>query len=240
MIAWMLPARMRRGLNAVLLLALGFSLTGCGILGSHEPQRGVVDPHQPKELEMVSMPPYVIEPPDELEVSVRPAAVEMPLTSVIVQADGVVDLGFVGDVYLAGLTLAQAEQKIAEHLDPIARQKQIKEPVDVSVRLVNGSQSKYYYVMGVVTTQGKFPIVGNETVLDAVLAAGLLAKSQPDNAYVVRPHPVNGRDQILKIDWEGIKERGDTMTNYQIFPGDRLIVPGGRPPNKLGVLLFGR
>jgi hypothetical protein len=30
------------------------------------------------------------------------------------------------------------------------------------------------------------------------------------------------------------------MTNYQIFPGDRLIVPGGRPPNKLGVLLFGR
>lgn len=240
MTARMLPARPRRGLNAVFLLALGGSLTGCGILGSHQPQPGVVDPHQPKELEMVSMPPYVIEPPDELEVSVRPAAAEMPLTSVTVQADGVVDLGFIGDVYLAGLTLAQAEQKIAEHLEPIAQEKRIKEPIEVSVRLVNGSQSKYYYVLGVVTTQGRFPIVGNETVLDAILAAGLMAKSQPEKAYLVRPHPVNGQDQILRIDWDGIKNRGDTMTNYQLFPGDRLVVPGGRPPNKLGVLLFGR
>jgi polysaccharide biosynthesis/export protein len=239
MIERMLPAPALWGLKAFCLLAMGLSLTGCGIIGSHRTQQGVVDPHQPKELEMVSMPPYVIEPPDELEISVRPTAVEMPLTSVTVQADGVVDLGFIGDVYLAGLTLAQAELKIAEHLEPIARQKRIKEPIDVSVRLVNGSQSKFYYVMGTVTTQGRFPIVGNETVLDAILAAGLLTKSQPENAYLVRPHPVNGRDQILKIDWEGIKERGDTMTNYQLFPGDRLIVPGGRPPSKLRVLLFG-
>jgi polysaccharide export outer membrane protein len=239
MTAWMLPAPLNRGLKALGLLALGFSLTGCGIIAGHGAQRGVVDPHQPKELEMVSMPPYVIEPPDELEISARPASVEMPLTSVTVQADGVVDLGFIGDVYLAGLTLAQAEQKIAEHLEPIAREKRVKDPVDVSVRLVNGSQSKYYYVLGTVTTQGRFPIVGNETVLDAIITAGLLAKSQPEGAYLVRPHPVNGRDQILKIDWQGIKERGDTMTNYQLFPGDRLIVPGGRPPSKLRVLLFG-
>ena len=241
MTARMLPARTRRGLTAAFLLALGCSLTGCGIMGSHHSQpQGVVDPHQPKELEMVSMPPYVIEPPDELEISVRPASVEMPLTSVTVQADGVVDLGFIGDVYLAGLTLAQAEQKIAEHLEPFARQKRVKEAVDVSVRLVNGSQSKYYYVLGTVTTQGRFPIIGNETVLDAILAAGLLAKSRPEDAYLVRPHPVNAHDQILKIDWDGIKNRGDTMTNYQLFPGDRLVVPGGRPPNKLAVLLFGR
>jgi len=240
MTASLLLAVLRRGLLALILLAMGLTLTGCGILGSHDRQPGIVDPHQPKELEMVSMPPYVIEPPDELEISVRPASVEIPLTSVTVQADGVVDLGFVGDVYLAGLTLADAERKIAEHLEPIARNKQIKDPIDVSVRLVNGSQSKYYYVLGVVTTQGRFPIIGNETVLDAILTAGLLAKSQPEKAYLVRPHPMNGQDQILSIDWDGIKNRGDTTTNYQLFPGDRLIVPGGRPPNKLSVLLFGR
>jgi polysaccharide export outer membrane protein len=240
MTARMLPARMRRTLNALGLLAMGFSLAGCGVIGGGHSSQAVVDAHQPRELEMVSMPPYVIEPPDELEISVRPAAVEMPLTSVTVQADGVVDLGFMGDVYLAGLTLAQAEQKIAEQLEPFARERRIKAPVEVSVRLVNGSQSKFYYVMGVVTTQGRFPIIGNETVLDAILAAGLLVKSQPSKAYLVRPHPVNGRDQILKIDWDGIRDRGDTMTNYQLFPGDRLIVPGGRPPNKLGVALFGK
>jgi polysaccharide export outer membrane protein len=241
MTAWMLPARSRRGLSAALLLAAGFSLSGCGILGAHHSRdEAVVDPHQPKELEMVSMPPYVIEPPDELEVSVRPAGLEMPLTTVTVQADGVVDLGFIGDVYLAGLTLVDAERKIAEHLEPIAAQKRIKESVDVSVRLVNGSQSKYFYVLGVVLNQGKFPIAGNETVLDAIIGAGLQSKSRPEDAYVVRPHPMNAHDQILKVDWDGIKNRGDTTTNYQLFPGDRVIVPGGRPPNKLGVLLFGR
>ncbi len=236
------PTRTRRALSTAYFCALSWSFAGCGLMGGHQdqPPHAVVDPHQPKELEMVSMPPYVIEPPDELEISVRPSSVEIPLTSVTLQADGVVDLGFAGDVYLAGLTLAQAEQKIAEHLEPLAQARRIKEPIDVSVRLVNGSQSKYYYVMGTVTTQGRFPIIGNESVLDAILAAGLLARSRPEDAYLVRPHPVNGADQILKIDWDGIKNRGDTMTNYQIVPGDRLIVPGGRPPNKLGVLLFGR
>jgi polysaccharide biosynthesis/export protein len=239
MIARMLSAPGRQRLCVLCLLASALTMGGCGMMGKHQPQLGVVDPHQPKELEMVSMPPYVIEPPDELEVSVRPTAVEMPLSTVTVQADGVVDLGFIGDVYLAGLTLAQAEQKIAEHLEPFARQKQVREPVEVSVRLVNGSQSKFYYVIGSVTTQGRFPILGNETVLDAILAAGLRSSSQPQKAYLVRAHPPNAHDQILRIDWDGIKERGDTMTNYQIFPGDRLIVPGGRPPGLLGSLFGG-
>ena len=240
MIAWTLsaPGR-RRQFLAWTLIALVGSSAGCGAMGKHKPQPGCVDPNQPRELEMVSMPPYVIEPPDELEISVRPAAVELPLTTVTVQADGVVDLGFIGDVYLAGLTLSQAEQKIAEHLDPIARRRKVREPVEVSVRLVNGSQSKFFYVMGAVTTQGRFPIVGNETVIDALLTAGLRSNSNPEKAYLVRPHPINGPDQILKIDWEGIKNRGDTMTNYQLFPGDRLVVPGGRPPGLLGSLFGG-
>jgi len=238
MIAWTLPAFGRRRLAALALLALASS-TGCGLVGKHTPQPGIVDPHQPRELEMVSMPPYVIEPPDELEISVRPASMEMPLTTVTLQADGVVDLGFAGDVYLAGLTLAQAELKVAESLDPIARRKKVREPIEVSVRLVNGSQSKFYYVLGSVTTQGRFPIIGNESVLDAILAAGLRTNSQPQKAYLVRPHPPTGQDQILKIDWDGIKERGDTMTNYQIFPGDRLIIPGGRSPGLLGSLFGG-
>jgi polysaccharide biosynthesis/export protein len=241
MIAWTLSARWPRRLGAFSVLATAFALAtaGCGMAGKHQPQMGIVDPHQPKELEMVSMPPYVIEPPDELEISVRPVAVEVPLTTVTVQADGVVDLGFLGDIYLAGLTLAQAEQKLAEHLQPFAVEKKVREPIEVSVRLVNGSQSKFFYVIGAVTTQGRFPIIGNETVLDAVLAAGLRSNSQPQKAYLVRAHPPNAHDQILKIDWDGIKDRGDTMTNYQIFPGDRLIIPGGRPPGLLGSLFGG-
>ncbi len=239
MITSMVAAGFRRQLGVWFLLGLGWSMAGCGMMDKHKPQPGVVDIHQPRELEMVSMPPYVLEPPDEIEISVRPTAMEIPLTTVTVQADGVVDLGFAGDVYLAGLTLGQAEMKIAEHLDAQAARKRVKEPVEVSVRLVNGSQSKFYFVLGSVTTQGRFPIQGNEDVLSAILAAGLRSNSRPDKAYLVRPHPTNAHDQILKIDWDGIRDRGDTVTNYQLMPGDRLIVPGGGQPGLLGSLFGG-
>ncbi len=203
------------------------------------PQLGIIDPTQPRELAMVSLPPYVIEPPDELEVSVRPSSSDLAMTTLTVQSDGTIDLGMAGEVYLAGLTLDQAELKIAEHLTNTIGQKTPREPYRVAIRLVNGSQSKSYYVLGTVTTQGKFPVTGNETLLDGILAAGLRSNSLPEKSYLVRPHPCGGPDQVLKIDWVSITQRGDTLTNYQIFPGDRIYVPGGKAPGLLGSLLGG-
>jgi polysaccharide export outer membrane protein len=242
MTAWTPSARRRRWaafLAGLLPLLAGCQGIGAAVAARKIPQYGEIDPTQPRELHMVSMPPYVIEPPDELEISVRPATPDLALTTATVQADGNVDLGFVGDVYLAGLTLDQAELKIAQHLEARAGPKAPRPRYQVSVRLVNGSPSKSYYVLGTVTTQGRFPVTGNETVLDAIVTAGLRSNSLPDKAYLVRPHPAGGPDQVLKIDWIGIKERGDTLTNYQIFPGDRIIVPGGRAPGLLSTLLGG-
>ena len=107
------------------------------------------------------------------------------------------------------------------------------------MRLSAGSQSKVYYVMGTVSTQGKFPVKGNETVLEVILAAGLKSNSVPEKSYLVRPHPTGGPDLVFKIDWCGIRDRGDTTTNYQIFPGDRIVVPGTRPPGLISTLLGG-
>ena len=94
-------------------------------------------------------------------------------------------------------------------------------------------------MLGTVSTQGKFPIKGNETVLDAILQAGLKSNSLPEKAYLVRPHPAGGCDQVLRIDWCAIKERGETITNYQLFPGDRVVVPGTHAPGLIGTLLGG-
>jgi len=242
-----MTARTHSASGRVLLVVVGFlpftiaALSGCaGLRDAHSakkvPQLGIIDPHQPRELQMVSMPPHVVEPPDELEVSVKPAIPDFTTTSVTVRPDGNIDLGFIDDVYVAGLTLSQVEQKIAQQL---ASHSGKRSNHQVSVRIVSGSLSKSYYVLGTVSTQGKFPVTGNDTVLDAILTAGLRSNSLPEKAYLVRPHPAGGPDQILKIDWVGIKERGDTLTNYQIFPGDRIIVPGGRAPGLLSTLLGG-
>ena len=190
---------------------------------------------------MVSMPPYVVEPPDELEISIRPAIADVNFTTLVVQSDGVLDLGYAGDVYVSGLTLAQVETKLAQHLDAFAasRGERSRGPTEVSTRLVNGSQSKFFYVLGTVSNQGRFPVTGNENVLDGIIAAGLRSNSLPQKAYLVRPHPNGAADQILKIDWVGIKERGDATTNYQLFPGDRIVVPGGKPPGLISSLVGG-
>jgi polysaccharide export outer membrane protein len=204
------------------------------------PQYGIIDPHQPRELQMTTLPPHVVAPRDELDIAVKPPVPDLTQSTFTVQPDGTIDLGFLGDVYVTGLTLAQAEIKLAQILMLNAGANPPRQPYKVSVRLASGSTSKSYYVIGTVTTQGRFPITGNETVLDAILTAGLRTNSLPEKSYLVRPHPAGGPDQVLRIDWFGIKDRGDTLTNYQVLPGDRIVVPGGKPPGLLSTLLGGK
>ncbi len=237
------PAMTYRTLGLLGLVLAPLTLaTGCGLMDGHRekkiPHLGCYDPNQPRELQMVSLPPYVVEPPDELEISVRPATLDLPLSSVIVKPDGNIDLGFAGEIYVSGLTMEEVERKLAQHFTRIAAAREIKDPVQVSVRLVNGSQSKQYYVLGTVSSPGAFPITGGETVLDGILRAGLRTNSLPEKAYLARPHPAGGPDQLLRIDWERIKN-GETYTNYQLLPGDRIIIPGGKPPGLLSTLFGG-
>jgi polysaccharide export outer membrane protein len=241
-------ARTLGSLGLPMTLAAGFALlapAGCnGLAKKHEaksiPQYGTIDAGQPGELRKVTQSQYVIEPPDELEIAVRPLYPGWNQVSFVVQADGFVDLGFGGEVYVYGLTLAEAEKRIAAQLNDRARTEEGKPSrrYHASVRLANG-QSKYYYVLGTVANPGRFKANANDTVLDGILQAGLRSNSLPEKAYLVRPHPLGGDDQVFKIDWFGIKDRGDTLTNYQLFPGDRIVVPGTRPPGLIKSLLGG-
>ena len=222
------------GLLAALVCLIG---TGCqSVPNAHQasrvPQFGGIDATQPAELRKVSLPAYTIDPPDELEISIRPSLPDWSANTFTVGSDGTVDLGFSGQVHVMGLTLADAEAKIAAQVDETSGASGHK----ASVRLSNG-QSKYYYVMGIVGAPGRFKVTGNETVLDAIMIAGLKTNSLPDKAYLVRPHPVGSADEVLAIDWQGIKDRGDTLTNYQIMPGDRVVVPGTKPPGLIRTLL---
>src|SRR5262249_52189600 len=99
--------------------------------------------------------------------------------------------------------------------------------VSVDVAAYN---SKVYYVVsdgggnGEVVT--RLPITGNETVLDAVgNVNGLSPVSSKHKIWIVRPSPAGSRcDQLLPVDWNAIARRGETVTNDQLLPGDRLYV----------------
>jgi protein involved in polysaccharide export with SLBB domain len=86
--------------------------------------------------------------------------------------------------------------------------------------------SKVYYVLGDVAQPGKLPWTGRETVLDAVncYAGGLIPTADPKDIKLVRPARAGKPTKIYPIDLEAILQKGDTRANYQLFPGDRIMV----------------
>ncbi|GAC1323863.1 MAG: hypothetical protein NVSMB14_17300 [Isosphaeraceae bacterium] len=239
----------RRPLCRLLPLAVLFA---CGCQTVRTPESKIAKSNIPGELRKTTMPDYVIEPPDTLIVEVYSALPGRPLardTEHLVRPDGKISLGFYGEVYVTGLTLDQAKEKIILHLrkylpdeslglikfdakgEPVLNKDGkpvLVDPVDsqrVSVDIASYS-SKVFYVQGDVGIAGRFPITGNETVLDALsYAGGLLPTAASQNIRLVRPGPPDGCcPQVLPVNYAAIVNAGDTTTNYQLMPGDRLVV----------------
>lgn len=185
-----------------------------------KPDIGVNNPHFPRELRMASHPMYVAEPPDVLYIEAPNILPNRPLLGErLIRQDGTISLGYYGQVHVAGLTLLEVENKIRKHLSRYVEDPQVY--VDVA-----SFNSKVYYVLGQVQQQGRLPVTGRETVLDAVLLAGGLTNyAYIDKMHVARPNPGGGCDQVLWVDWRAIAFCGDTRTNYQLLPGDRVVVP---------------
>ena len=73
--------RQRCALAASSLLVL----SGCTNLRSdcearRIPEYGIIAANQPREMQMASLPPYIVSPTDELEINVRPTSPDLTLT----------------------------------------------------------------------------------------------------------------------------------------------------------------
>ncbi|HQU44643.1 MAG TPA: polysaccharide biosynthesis/export family protein [Pirellulales bacterium] len=174
----------------------------------------------PRELDKTVIAAYVIQPGDVLLV--EPIALDSPLrfpADQTVLPDGTIDLGRFGRLVVAGKTLEQIETDVHAAVKAIE-----KDAGAVNVRLVD-PQSAVYYVLGEVTSPGSYPFVGRETVLDAILAAGgLTDKASPCNIILSRPGTPCGCRTVIPICYKHIVQQGDTTTNYQVMPGDRIYV----------------
>jgi polysaccharide biosynthesis/export protein len=224
------------------LMALVVTIA-CGCQTVRTPEEKIAKSNLPKEFTKVSMPDYVVEPPDLLIVEVLEALPGRPVSGErLVRPDGKISLGFYGEVYVAGLTMDEIKEKIVLHLrkylpdevlgltevDPTDGSSKEVSPRD-SPRVfvdVTAYNSKFYYVQGDVAAPGKMPITGNETVLDAInYAGGLIPTASPNNIRLVRPSPPGACcEQVLPVNMAAIISAGDPTTNYQLMPGDRLVV----------------
>jgi polysaccharide export outer membrane protein len=145
----------------------------------------------------------------------------------LVRPDGTISLGTYGSLYVAGMTMGQIKCLLETHLAKWFLNPQVS--VDVAAY-----NSKFYYVIvdggGYGQSIFKFPVTGNEFVLDAIAnIQGLPPVASRRRIIVSRPAPCgHGCYQVLPVDWRAITEGADTCTNYQLFPGDRVFVYANR------------
>jgi protein involved in polysaccharide export with SLBB domain len=139
----------------------------------------------------------------------------------LVASDGTVTLGSYGSVPVVGLTLAQAKHAIEDHLA------QFLDQPDIGVD-VFAYNSKVYYIItegaGLGDGVTRWPITGNDTVLDAISNIQGLTEVSSKHIWIARPVPYCEQVQILPVDWKAITAQAATETNYQLLPGDRLFV----------------
>lgn len=139
----------------------------------------------------------------------------------IVGPDGTVTLGNYGSVLVVGQTLEQAKGTIEAFLARFLEDPQI------SLR-VSAYNSKVYYVIlqgaGLGDGVYRFPITGNETVLDAIAQINGLDQVSSKRIWIARPTSELGQVQIMPVDWFAITEQAATNSNYQVLPGDRVFI----------------
>jgi protein involved in polysaccharide export with SLBB domain len=197
----------------------------------------------PKELNKRVLPPYTVEPGDVLLV--QPADLDSPVRlpgDQPVLTDGTINLGRYGQLVVAGKTIEQIEAEIraaiqtylaaqprpAAGATPLPGEPRLPLPSEVGpivVRILT-RVSKVFYVLGEVNAPGSFTLNGRETVLDGILAAGgLNERASRRNIILARPTHPDGCRVVLPICYYEIVQLGDTSTNYQLAPGDRIYVP---------------
>jgi protein involved in polysaccharide export with SLBB domain len=174
-----------------------------------------------RELEKTVIPEYVLQPGDALLV--EPVSLDSPIrlpADQTIMPDGTIDLGRYGRPIVAGKTVEQVEEEVTSAVRAVETR-----PVEtINVRLVN-AESAVYYVLGEVSSPGSFSFLGRETVLDAILTAGGLSdKASPCTIILSRPTSPDGCRIVLPVCYRQIVQLGDTSTNYQIMPGDRVYV----------------
>jgi protein involved in polysaccharide export with SLBB domain len=202
----------------ICLLAV-VTAAGCGGSGA-KPQTGLntADPGEEGTWEDVWLPeatPYRMTVGDALTIKFF----YYPLYdfSTLVRPDGMVSIPLMGEVKAAGMKPSDLEKMIRDRYTEI-----VAEP-EVSV-LVTEFGNQRVFVFGEVQVPGPYPLVGNMTVLDALVAAGGPKDAAHNSDVVLMRKSPDGRYVARTVDIEA-KIRGRDDEIVYLAPSDIVYVP---------------
>lgn len=165
-------------------------------------------------------PDTPIEPGDTLEILVRRGAGEEKFTSEVGRT-GRVSVAFV-EVEVAGLTAAQAEQRIQEQIASFMRNPRVQVILKKKVLKV-----KRVFVFGDVKKPGVYPLARDMTVLQAIASA----ENYNETAFLDEIRVIRGsldQPQILTADLARLFTYGDWSRNLSLEENDIVYVPRER------------
>ena len=177
--------------------------------------------HTPRELQKVAIPTYFAQPGDSLLIEVTDLDADLRLPAdQTVSIDGTLDLGKYGAIRVAGMSLEQIERVVHAAVQDAEPNEKIR---PLNVRSIS-AESVVYYVLGEVNSPGSYPLMGHETALDAILTAGGLSDRAESSRIILSRPTLDGCRIVMPICYDQIVQLGDTTSNYQVMPGDRIFV----------------
>jgi polysaccharide export outer membrane protein len=141
--------------------------------------------------------------------------------SATVQPDGYLSAPVVGQLRVAGLTLAEVRDAVVA-----AVSSRLRDP-EVYVDLKE-FQKPYVTIAGEVRTPGRLELRGRTTVIEAIaLAGGFTPNSKHSQVLLFRPVDTYGAAATLLDVKEMMSPRG-VVRGMDVRPGDLLVVPQNR------------
>lgn len=207
---------MHRNTPWLTVLGLVLAITAAGLSTGCATKYTDYDAFMKSPRPIVGGKPYIIEPPDAIRI-IAPNAPEVDNATPSIRPDGYITMYLLGDIFVAGKTPTQLAAEVEE--------KMLKYYQDVTVQVeVTQFNSKKYYVAGE-TNAGPKPYTGTDTVLDAVLSAGVPATAWPEKLVVLRPNEQGELVRRMSIDFNDMIQRGDLKYNAVLEEGDIIYLP---------------
>lgn len=160
---------------------------------------------------------YVLQPGDLVDIQVY---MEDDMNRVLrLSGNGTITFPLVGNIKLSGLTLEQAEQRLATRLTSYIKRPQVS-------MLVKEYGNKTVYVLGQVSKPAAIQIPPEKalTVLEAITSVGGFTDiANTSKVRVLRME--NGKQKAIDVDVSQITKQGNKSMDITLQPGDVVFVP---------------
>ena len=166
---------------------------------------------------------YHLGPGDQLAIHLIVGDSELTIDHyLLIGADGKIYFPNIGEIYLSGLSLAQAKSKINEKIKSVYSEK-----YKLSVLLSQPKKVKIY-LSGMVKNPGPLAVYDNSRLSEVIAQAGGVASGASNRYIYIKRKDSEGNTKLLRADLFDAYRSRDIEKDLRVQAGDVIEVPDAR------------